>query len=87
VLLDLSLPAASARKVAAELPFLHGAGLPIIVITADGRAAEKSRRLGAVGYLHKPFEIDALVVPGPLGAPGAPRETANELDVRSKSEG
>ena len=36
-------------------------GLPIVLITADGRAAEKARQIGAYAYLHKPFELDALL--------------------------
>ncbi len=34
---------------------------PILVVTADGRAAEKARRVGAFGHLRKPFDLDDLV--------------------------
>ena len=48
--------------------------VPILVMTADGRAAEKAERVGAVGYLRKPFELDELlaVVKRTLGAPPGP---------------
>ena len=31
------------------------------MITADGQAEEKSRRVGAASFLRKPFDIDDLV--------------------------
>jgi DNA-binding response OmpR family regulator len=61
VLLDLTLPTATGDEVAAGLRALHGEGIPIIVITADGRAEAKSRRVGAIDYLFKPFEVEALL--------------------------
>jgi CheY-like chemotaxis protein len=35
--------------------------LPIVLVTADGRASEKAQRAGAVAYLHKPFDMAELV--------------------------
>jgi DNA-binding NtrC family response regulator len=35
--------------------------VPVLVITADGRAAENGARLGAYAYLHKPFDVGDLV--------------------------
>jgi CheY-like chemotaxis protein len=61
VLLDIGLPVVDGFGVADRLRALYGAALPVVVLTADGRAAEKARRVGAVAYLHKPFEIHDLV--------------------------
>ena len=61
VVLDMSLPLVDGYGVAAALQRSYGADIPILLITADGRAAEKARRTGARAYLHKPFEVDDLV--------------------------
>ena len=64
VVLDMILPTVGAvggSGVADALRAAHGDDLPIILITADGQAAEKARQIGAVSYLRKPFEVDALV--------------------------
>lgn len=69
VLLDIGLPDISGDAVAEGVRAVHG-DVPVLVMTADGRAAEKATRVGAVGYLTKPFEMDELVsaVRGILGA-------------------
>lgn len=61
VLLDMGLPVVDGYGVADGLRANYGDRVPILVITADGRAAEKAHRVGAVGYLHKPFDIDHLL--------------------------
>lgn len=61
VVLDVGLPNADGAVVAARLRQVCGDGLPIVIITADGRAAEKAQRAGAVAYFHKPFEDETLV--------------------------
>jgi DNA-binding response OmpR family regulator len=61
VVLDMSLPLLGGPDVAAELRATFGEGLPILLITADGRPAEKARRLGAYAYLSKPFDVDEFV--------------------------
>jgi DNA-binding response OmpR family regulator len=60
VLLDMGLPDISGEAVAAAVRAAHS-DVPIFVLTADGRAAEKAERVGAVGYLSKPFELDELI--------------------------
>ena len=60
VVLDLTLPLHSGDEVAAAVRAAYGA-VPILVITADGHAAAKAQRMGAIGYLHKPFEIETLI--------------------------
>jgi two-component system KDP operon response regulator KdpE len=61
VVLDHGLPSADGTHVAAGLREICGEHLPILMVTADGRAAEKARRAGAYGFLHKPFD-DAVLV-------------------------
>jgi DNA-binding response OmpR family regulator len=61
VLLDMGLPRVDGFGVAIGLRALYGESVPIMVMTADGRAAEKAERVGAVGYVRKPFELDDLL--------------------------
>lgn len=61
VVLDITLPVLSGYEVAKALRGRHGGSPPILAITADGRAAEKSRQLGAFTYLSKPFDVDDLL--------------------------
>lgn len=61
VLLDMGLPIIDGFGVAAGLHQAYGDSIKILTLTADGRAAEKSQRIGAIGYLHKPFDLDALI--------------------------
>ena len=61
VLLDMTLPIIDGFGVAAGLHKVYGEHLPILVITADGHAYEKACKVGAIGYISKPFELDALV--------------------------
>ncbi len=61
IVLDMGLPLLSGEEVAARLRAHYGEPPPIIVVSADGRAAEKATRIGARGYLHKPFDIDELM--------------------------
>lgn len=62
IVLDISMPRMDGFAFADELS-RRGlrAGLPVIVLTADGRAQEKAARLGADGYLAKPFALDDLL--------------------------
>ncbi|HEV2126318.1 MAG TPA: response regulator [Chloroflexota bacterium] len=61
LLLDMGLPRVDGDGVAAGLRSLHGDAVPIVVLTADGHVQEKARRIGAVAYLKKPFDIDDLI--------------------------
>ncbi len=61
VVLDVGLPSADGALVAAELRQVCGEQLPILIMTADGRAADKAQLAGAYAYLHKPFQDEALV--------------------------
>jgi CheY-like chemotaxis protein len=61
VVLDVTLPVLGGDVVAARLRELLAEDLRILVITADGRPAEKARAPGAYAYLSKPFDVDELV--------------------------
>jgi DNA-binding response OmpR family regulator len=62
VVLDMGLPIIDGNGVAAGLRANYGDSVSILTMTADGRAAEKARRIGAVGYITKPFDLEALIV-------------------------
>jgi DNA-binding response OmpR family regulator len=47
--------------VARHLHGRYGQSVPILVVTADGHAAEKAAKIGATDAMNKPFDIDALV--------------------------
>lgn len=61
IVLDMSLPRLSGEGVASELRVLYGNDLPILVVTADNRASERARHVGAFAYLRKPFDLDNLI--------------------------
>jgi DNA-binding response OmpR family regulator len=73
VVLDVMLPVVGSAHVATRLRQLLSETIPLLVITADGRAADKARQLGAYAYLRKPFELAQLLaeVRRGLGATGA----------------
>lgn len=60
VLLDVSNPAFAPDALATGLRIHYGPNLPILA-TATSAAPEISRRIGAYGFLEKPFEIDKLL--------------------------
>jgi CheY-like chemotaxis protein len=62
ILLDITMPRMDGYAFAAELT-RRGLRetLPLIVLTADGRAPEKAAQLGADGYLAKPFNLPTLL--------------------------
>lgn len=68
VVLDIGLPIVDGFGVAERLRARYGA-VPVVVVTADGHAPEKARRVGAVDYLNKPFDVDRFLtaVRGALG--------------------
>ena len=35
--------------------------IPVVILTADGRAELKAETLGAAGYLRKPIEVERLL--------------------------
>lgn len=61
VVLDMALPELNGLGVAAGLREQFAPPPPIVVITADGNAANKARQAGAFAFLAKPLELDELV--------------------------
>ena len=61
VVLDMGLPGLDGFAVADELRNRFGVQLPILVVTADGRAQSKAERVGAYAFVHKPFDVSVLV--------------------------
>jgi len=61
VVLDMGLPILDGNGVAAGLRAAYGESVTILTMTADGHAAEKATRVGAIGYLSKPFDLDMLI--------------------------
>jgi DNA-binding response OmpR family regulator len=61
VVLDVTLPGLQGAEVARELRAVLGSQVPILVITADGRAADKAAQVQAFAHLRKPFTMDELL--------------------------
>lgn len=62
ILLDIMMPRMDGYAFSRELE-RRGlrSSMPIIVLTADGRAKIKASQVGAEGYLEKPFDITDLL--------------------------
>ena len=60
VVLDMMLPRLDGAGLAKELRRLQG-DVPILLMTADGSAAEKASRAGAFAFLSKPFDVHRLL--------------------------
>ncbi len=62
ILLDITMPRMDGYAFAEELRRRGAhAAIPIVVLTADGRAEEKAARVGADAYLAKPFGLSELL--------------------------
>ena len=62
ILLDLTMPVMGGADFrAAQLADPLVSGIPIIVLTAEGRIQEVSRSLGAAASFAKPFELPRLL--------------------------
>jgi DNA-binding response OmpR family regulator len=59
VLLDARLPLMSGEEVATRLQDI-GDAPPIVLFSASADLAMIAARIGAVGYIHKPFDLDDL---------------------------
>lgn len=74
VLLDIDMPGIDGIEVLRRLHEIDGS-IPVIMVTANQAVAiaEESLRLGAVGYVEKPFDFVALgrSVSGALARRGA----------------
>lgn len=62
VLLDLMMPVMNGWEFReAQSRNEKISGIPVVIVTADGRADLKAETLGAVGYLRKPIQVDRLL--------------------------
>jgi two-component system chemotaxis response regulator CheY len=62
ILLDLMMPVMDGWEFAQKMKTLPDfKPPPIIVLSADRNVAVKTREIGAVSYLSKPFELDELL--------------------------
>jgi CheY-like chemotaxis protein len=62
ILLDLMMPVMDGRQFrAAQLQDPALAGIPVIVISADGQVEQKIAGLGIAAYLRKPIEVEDLL--------------------------
>ena len=61
VLLDWGLPLLTGQEVAEAIHQSYAETVPIVLVTADGRSAEKARLARAREYLDKPFDLDHLI--------------------------
>ena len=62
ILLDLMMPVLDGMQFRQQQAAEHRISeIPVIVISADARGAEKSAGMGAQGYLRKPLEVDDLL--------------------------
>ena len=61
ILLDMRMPVLDGWGFVREYRSRHESHAPIVVLTAATSAAQRAKEIGAVGYLEKPFDLDALV--------------------------
>ena len=62
ILLDISMPVMNGWQFRQEqLKDAALAPVPVVVCTADGRAAEKAQSIGAAGWLQKPIDPERLL--------------------------
>jgi len=62
VLLDLVMPVMNGWEFSRRLPLRpEGDRPPVLVVSADRNVAQKARETGAVGWVGKPFDLDALL--------------------------
>ena len=59
VVLDMRMPRVDGWQFSAAMR-QRGLDIPIVVMTAEREAQRAAEQIGAVGYITKPFDIDAL---------------------------
>ncbi len=71
IVLDYGLPVMDGAQVADRLRERGFTDIPILMVTADERTAQKAERVGARAALPKPLDLDELlkVVNGLIGRP------------------
>jgi CheY-like chemotaxis protein len=73
ILVDPAMPGVGGAAFAAELQALGRGDVPIVVVSSDGNPRHATR-IGAQGYLAKPFDVRALLtqVASMTSMPGEP---------------
>ncbi len=61
ILLDMKMPIMNGWEFAREFHSRYDRKTPILVLTAAEDARKRAQEIGAVGWIGKPFELDALV--------------------------
>jgi CheY-like chemotaxis protein len=61
ILLDAKMPAMGGEEFLSELRRLSGPPVPVVLVTAARMHASDAARVGAQGFLAKPFDLDDLV--------------------------
>ena len=62
ILLDLMMPVMDGWQFRVEQKKDETlSNIPVVIISADGRAGQKANEIGAVGYLMKPVELETLI--------------------------
>lgn len=62
ILLDLMMPVMDGYRFCVEQKKdMRLAEIPVVIMTADANAKEKSVEVGASGYIRKPVEIETLL--------------------------
>ncbi len=62
ILLDLMMPVMNGWEFReAQSRNEKISDIPVVILTADGRADVKAETLGAAGYLRKPIQVDRLL--------------------------
>ena len=69
ILLDMRMPIMSGWEFAAEYAKYNGHRAPVVVMTASELAARAKDEVGAVAFLEKPFELEALYAVVDMYAP------------------
>ena len=61
ILLDMRMPGMNGWDFAREFRARHGAGCPIVVVTAAENARRRAEEIGADAWIAKPFELDEVL--------------------------
>jgi DNA-binding response OmpR family regulator len=61
VLLDFMMPVMNGVTFCEELRKREPTGVPVILLTADGRADERAREIGVIAFIRKPMTIEDLL--------------------------
>ncbi|MBI3968958.1 MAG: response regulator [Chloroflexi bacterium] len=55
------MPPVTGEMISQAIRAAYSEPIPILLVTADGRAPEKARRARAFDFLMKPFELEDLI--------------------------